>query len=42
MKSKGSRNMLRRRVSTVVEHSSAYPKVPSSIPGPVSYRGHGL
>ena len=30
------------RVSSVVEHSSAYPKVPGSIPGPVSYRGHGL
>ena len=28
-----------RRVSSVVEHSSAYPKVPGSIPGPVSYRG---
>ena len=22
-------------------HSSASPKVPGSIPGPVSYRGHG-
>ena len=33
---------LRRRVSSVVEHSSPYPKVPGSIPGPVSYRGHGL
>ena len=32
----------RRRVSSVVEHSSANPKVPGSIPGPVSYRGHGL
>ena len=32
----------RRRVSSVVEHSSAYPKVPGSNPGPVSYRGHGL
>ena len=31
----------RRRVSTVVEHSSANPKVPSLISGPVSYRGHG-
>ena len=31
-----------RRVSSVVEHSSANPKVPGSIPGPVSYRGHGL
>ena len=31
---------LRRRVSSVVEHSSANPKVPGSIPGPVSYRGH--
>ena len=28
----------RRRVSSVVEHSSANPKVPGSIPGPVSYR----
>ena len=26
----------------LVEHSSANPKVPGSIPGPVSYRGHGL
>ena len=34
--------LTRRRVSSVVEHSSANPKVPSSIPGPVSYRGHGL
>ena len=33
---------IRRRVSSVVEHSSANPKVPGSIPGPVSYRGHGL
>ena len=32
----------RRRVSSVVEHSSANPKVPGSIPGSVSYRGHGL
>ena len=32
----------RRRVSSVVEHSSANPKVPGSIPGLVSYRGHGL
>ena len=32
----------RRRVSSVVEHSSANPKVHGSIPGPVSYRGHGL
>ena len=31
-----------RRVSSVVEHSSAKPKVPGSIPGLVSYRGHGL
>ena len=31
-----------RRVSSVVEHLSANPKVPGSIPGPVSYRGHGL
>ena len=34
--------VIRRRVSSVVEHSSANPKVPGSIPGPVSYRGHGL
>ena len=33
---------IRRRVSSVVEHSSANPKVPGSIPGPVSYWGHGL
>ena len=33
---------LRRRVSSVVEHSSANPEVPSVIPGPVSYQGHGL
>ena len=32
----------RRRVSSVVEHSSANPKVPGSIPGPVSYWGQGL
>ena len=32
----------RRRVSSVVEHLSANPKVPGSIPGLVSYRGHGL
>ena len=32
----------RRRVSSVVEYSSANPKVPGSIPGPVSYRGYGL
>ena len=32
----------RRRVSSVVAHSSTNPKVPGSIPGPVSYRGHGL
>ena len=32
----------RRRVSSVVEHSSTNPKVLGSIPGPVSYRGHGL
>ena len=31
-----------RRVTSVVEHSSANPKVPGSIPGPVSYQGHGL
>ena len=29
-------------VSSVVEHPSANPKVPGSIPGPISYRGHGL
>ena len=35
---------LRRTVSSVamVEHSSTNPKVPSSIPGLVSYPGHGL
>ena len=33
---------VKRRVSSVVEHLSANPKVPGSIPGPVSYRGHGL
>ena len=33
---------MRRRVSSVVEHSSANPKVPGLIPGPVSYLGHGL
>ena len=33
---------LRRRVSSVVEHSSTNPKVPGSIPGPVSYWGQGL
>ena len=27
---------------SVVEHLSANPKVPGSIPGPVSYWGHGL
>ena len=32
----------RRRVSSMVEHSSANPKVPGSIPGRVSYQGHGL
>ena len=26
----------------MVKHSSANPKVPGSILGPVSYRGHGL
>ena len=31
-------NSLTRRVSSVVEHSSANPKVPGSILGPVSYR----
>ena len=35
-------NQIRRRASSVVEHSSANLKVPGSIPGPVSYRGHGL
>ena len=34
--------LVRRRVSSVAEHSSANPKDPGSIPGPVSYRGHGL
>ena len=29
----------RRTVSSMVEHSSANPKVPGLIPGPVSYRG---
>ena len=33
---------IRRRVSSVVEHSSANPKVPGSIPGSVSYQVHGL
>ena len=32
----------RRRVSSVVEYSSANPKVLGLIPGPVSYRGRGL
>ena len=32
----------RRRVSSVVEHSSANPKVPGSISDPISYWGHGL
>ena len=32
----------RRGVSSVVEHSSTNPKVPGSIPGLVSYWGHGL
>ena len=32
----------RRRVSSVVENLSANQKVPGSIPGPVSYWGHGL
>ena len=32
----------RRRVSSVVEHSSANPKVLGLIPGLVSYWGHGL
>ena len=32
----------RSRVSSVVEHSSANPKVSGSIPGLVSYLGHGL
>ena len=35
-------NIFKKRVSSVVEHSSANPKVSGSIPGPVSYRGHGL
>ena len=30
-----------RRVSSVVEHSSANPKVPCSIRGLVPYQGHG-
>ena len=30
--------LIRRRVSSVVEHSSANPTVPGSIPGLVSYR----
>ena len=33
---------LRKRVSQVVEHSSANPKVPGSIPGLVSNQSHGL
>ena len=33
---------VRRRVSSVVKHSSANPKVPGSIPGLVSYWGNGL
>ena len=32
---------IRKRVSSVVEYSSANPKVPGSISGSVSYRGHG-
>ena len=42
--SKSGLDMLKsgRRVSSVVEHSSANPKVPGSIPDPVSYQGHGL
>ena len=32
----------KRRVSSVVKHSSTNPKVPGSIPGPVSYQGHRL
>ena len=32
-------SMERRRVSSVVEHSSANPNVPGLIPGLVSYRG---
>ena len=39
---KNAHKPIRRRVSSVVEHSSANPKVPSLILGPVSYRGHGL
>ena len=42
----GCTNMLQyffnRRVSSVLEHSSTNPKVPGSILGPGSYRGHGL
>ena len=34
--------MKRRRVSSVVKHSSANSKVSCLIPGPVSYQGHGL
>ena len=30
------------RVGSVVDHPSANSKVPSSIPGPVLYRGHEL
>ena len=37
-----SRIYVWRKVSSVVEHSSPNPKVPGSILGPVSYRGHGL
>ena len=33
-----SQEGIRRRVSSVVEHSSTNPKVPSLIPGPVSYQ----
>ena len=35
-------HVYRKRVSSVVEHSSANPKVPGSILDLVSYRGHGL
>ena len=35
-------NIYKRRLSSVVENSSANPKVPKSISDPFSYRGHGL
>ena len=34
-------NVIHVKVLSEVEHSSANPKVSSSILGPVSYRGHG-